>query len=274
MSASADCEAQQAVVDFPMRQCPRPWPDLAVRVEERLTGRWSDQLASNSPGDHCPRVTDPIDMTLDELRLALAPLIPANAMFDGWTDQALAMAAAELGVPAPRAKLCFPSGRSDMIDAWFDATDRTTAAAFPLERIESMKIRERIRELILFRLELIDPNKEALRRALAILAQPQNVALAARLAWRAADRIWRIAGDKATDINHYTKRATLVAVYGSTTIVYLDDGSSGLAETRAFLDRRIDDIMRFEKVKAQWRGGRERLPSLTRFLGRLRYPAS
>ena len=80
----------------------------------------------------------PTEMTLDELRLALAPLIPANAMFDGWGDQALAMAAAELGVPAPRARLCFPGGAPDMIDAWFDAIDRATAAAFPLERIESM----------------------------------------------------------------------------------------------------------------------------------------
>jgi ubiquinone biosynthesis protein COQ9 len=212
-------------------------------------------------------------MTLDELRLALAPLVPANAVFDGWSDQALAMAAAELGVPGPRARLCFPGGAPDMIDAWFDAIDRATATAFPLERIEALKIRERIRELILYRLELIEPNKEALRRAVAILALPQNLVLAGRLAWRAADRIWRIAGDRATDFNHYTKRTILMGVYGSTSLVYLDDGSEGMAATRAFLDRRIDDVMRFEKAKAQWRGGRERLPSLSRFLGRLRYPA-
>src|SRR3954469_2068853 len=109
----------------------------------------------------------PTEMTLDELRAALAPRIAPNAVFDGWSDQALAMAAAELGVPAPRARLCFPRGAPDMIDAWFDAIDRATATAFPLERIEPMKIRERIRELILFRFELIDPNKEALRRALS-----------------------------------------------------------------------------------------------------------
>jgi ubiquinone biosynthesis protein COQ9 len=218
-------------------------------------------------------VTNAIEMTIDELRLALAPLIPANAVFDGWSDQALAMAASGLGVPAPRAKLCFPGGAPDMIDAWFDAIDRATAAAFPLERVEAMKIRERIRALILYRLELIDPNKEALRRALAILAQPQNLLLAGRLGWRAADRIWRIAGDRATDFKHYTKRTILMGVYGSTSLVYLDDASEGMTATRAFLDRRIDDVMRFEKAKAQWRGGRERMPSLSRFLGRLRYPA-
>jgi ubiquinone biosynthesis protein COQ9 len=215
----------------------------------------------------------PDEMTLDELRMALAPLIPGNAVFDGWSDKALAVAAAELGVPAPRARLAFPGGATEMIDAWFDAIDRAMAGHFPLEKIESMKIRERIAGLVMYRLEVINPHKEALRRALAILAQPQNLALAGRLGWRAADRMWRIAGDKATDFNHYSKRAILMGVYGSTSLVYLDDSSEGLAATRAFLSRRIDDVMRFEKVKAQWRGNRDRLPSLSRFLGRLRYPA-
>ncbi|HEX5184025.1 MAG TPA: COQ9 family protein [Allosphingosinicella sp.] len=215
----------------------------------------------------------PTEMILDELRAALAPRIAPNAMFDGWSDKALAMAASELGVPASRARLCFPGGAPEMILAWFDAIDRAMAAAFPPERIAAMKIRDRIRALVLFRLELIQPQKEALRRALAILAQPRNLALAARLGWRAADRMWRIAGDTATDFNHYSKRGILVGVYGATTMVYLDDASDGLAATRAFLDRRIDDVMRFEKMKAGWRGSRQRLPSLSRFLGRLRYPA-
>lgn len=216
---------------------------------------------------------EPAEMTVDELRLALAPMLPAHAVFDGWSDEALAMAASELGVPAPRARLAFPGGAPDMIDAWFDSVDRAMARAFPLERVEGMKIRERISSLVMYRLEVINPHKEALRRALAILAQPQNLALAARLGWRAADRMWRIAGDKATDFNHYSKRAILMGVYGSTSLVYLDDGTENLAATRAFLDRRIGDVMNIEKLKASWRGGTERLPSLSRFLGRLRYPS-
>jgi ubiquinone biosynthesis protein COQ9 len=215
----------------------------------------------------------PADMTLDELRAALAPLIPANAVFDGWSDQALGMAAAELGIPASRARLCFPDGPVQMIDAWFDAIDIQMARAYPLERIAPMKIRQRIRDLVLYRIGIINPHKEALRRALAILAQPQNAMTAARLAWRAADRMWRIAGDRATDFNHYSKRGILSALYMSAMLVYLDDDSEDLATTRGFLDRRIDDVMSFEKVKAQWQGSRERLPSLSRFLGRLRYPA-
>ena len=219
-------------------------------------------------------MVEPADMNLDELRAAIAPVLPGHAAFDGWSYAALAMAAGELGVPPERARLAFPGGQAQMIDAWFDAIDKAMLDAFPPERIAAMKIRERIRELVLFRFEAMRPQREALRRALAILAQPQNVAHGARLAWRAADRIWRVAGDTATDFNHYSKRAILVGVYGSTTLVFLDDGNPDLADTRAFLNRRIDDVMRFEKFKASWGGTRERLPSLSRFLGRLRYPVA
>lgn len=219
-------------------------------------------------------MVEPAEMNLDELRAALAPLLPGHAAFDGWSNDALAMAAGELGVPPERARLAFPGGQIEMLDAWFDAVDKAMLDAFPPERIAAMKIRERVRELILFRFESMRPHREALRRALAILALPQNLPDAARLAWRAADRIWRVAGDTATDFNHYSKRAILVGVYGSTSLVFLDDESADLAQTRAFLNRRIDDVMRFEKFKAGWRGTRERLPSLSRFLGRLRYPVA
>ena len=214
----------------------------------------------------------PDEMNLDELRAALAPPLARHAVFDGWSEAALANAAAELGVPADRARLAFPGGKPAMIDAWFDSIDAAMLAAFPPQRIAAMKIRERIRELVMFRLETILPQREALRRALAILAAPPNAPAAARLAWRSADRIWRLAGDTATDFNHYSKRAILIGVYGSTSIVFLDDDSEDLADTRAFLDRRIDGVMRFETAKARWRGSSDRLPSLSRFLGRLRYP--
>lgn len=215
---------------------------------------------------------EPAEMTLDELREALAPLLPGNAAFDGWTDKALAITAEQLGVPPERARLAFPSGAMQMIDAWFEAIDRAMVGAWPPERVAALKVRNRIRELVFYRIEAINPHKEALRRAFAILAQPQNAMTAARFAWRTADRIWRLAGDSATDFSHYSKRGILAALYTSTMLVFLDDSSEGLAETQGFLDRRIEDVMRFERFKQQWRGSSGRI-SLSRFLGRLRYPA-
>ena len=116
------------------------------------------------------------------------------------------------------------------------------------------------------------PAREALRSALSILAMPQNAARGLRLGWRTADLIWRNAGDTSSDFNHYTKRLTLSAVYGSTLLGWLDDSSEGFADTAAFLDRRLANEMSFEKWKGQWTASDLTRPSLSRFLGRLRYP--
>jgi ubiquinone biosynthesis protein COQ9 len=165
-----------------------------------------------------------------------------------------------------------PKSRAGMIDLYIQEVDRALQAYFTPRRLKDMKIRDKIRSLVWRRLEVMGPAREAVRRALAILAMPQNLPLALRIGWRTADVMWRVAGDTSTDFNHYTKRMTLGAVYGSTLLVWLDDQSEGWTETAAFLDRRIDDVMKIEKLKADWRGSSEQRLSLTRFFGRLRYP--
>ncbi|MBY0302819.1 MULTISPECIES: COQ9 family protein [Sphingomonas] len=212
------------------------------------------------------------DLTLDEVRARLAADLAANAAFDGWGDAARDMAADAAGIDRDIARLAFAGGAGAMIDAWFDAIDARMAQALPRERLAAMKIRERITALVTARLDALAPDREALRRARAILALPTNLTAAARLGWRSVDRMWRLAGDNATDYNHYTKRAMLLGVYTATITVFLDDESEGQAETRAFLARRIDGIMRFERAKAGMARRAIRRPSLSRFVGRLRYP--
>lgn len=213
------------------------------------------------------------DATLDELREQLAPMIAANAGFDGWGDAARDAAADAAGVDRDVALLAFPGGAPEQIDAWFAAIDAAMLAALPPERLAAMKVREKIAGLVEARLAAVASDREALRRAVAILAMPQNLALGLRLGWRAADTMWRAAGDTATDYNHYTKRGLLAAVYGATVTVFLNDESEDYADTRAFLARRIEGIMTFEKAKARMLGRGELRPSLSRFIGRLRYPA-
>ena len=213
------------------------------------------------------------DLTLDELRLALAPAVAESAVFDGWSDAAVTAAAESAGVDPAVARLAYPGGAMDMIAAWIASVDEAMVAAFPPERIAAMKIRERIRALVAFRLDAMTGSEEALRRALSIMAMPQNAALALRLGWHSADAMWRLAGDTATDYNHYTKRAILASIYGATLAVFVGDESDGKHDTMAFLDRRIEGIMRFEKAKARWLSPDREGFSVTRFLGRLRYPA-
>jgi len=214
----------------------------------------------------------PADPTLDEIRAALAPLVAASAAFDGFGAAALGDAARRAAIDPDVARLAFPGGGRDMVDAWFADIDAEMERRWPGEKLAALKIRERIVTLVETRIVLLAPHRESLRRALALLALPTNAPHAAKLGWRAADHMWGAAGDTATDYNHYTKRTILAGVYAATLTVFLDDESEAFADTRAFLARRIDGIMRFEKAKAGFLQRAQHRPSLSRFIGRLRYP--
>ena len=229
-----------------------------------------------SEADTSASALDPADMTLAELRLHLAPLIADAAIFDGWSEEALAMAADQAGVDRDVARLAFKgkSGLSQMamIEAWIATIDREMAERMTPEKLGAMKVRERIRSLVQFRLDAVRGQEEALRRATAIMAMPQNAAASLKTGWSSADLMWRLAGDTATDWNHYTKRTILAGIYGATLAVFVSDESEDKQETRGFLDRRIDGVMKFEKAKAQLLGRERESFSMMRFLGRLRYP--
>ena len=206
----------------------------------------------------------------EQIRSRLALAVGENAVFDGWTAKAVESAAAQLGIDSAQGRAAFPKRKAAMVDAYIQGVDREMEKRLPLANLQALKIRERIRALVWTRLEIMGPAREAVRSALSILSMPQNVAHAPGIAWRSADLMWRLAGDTSTDFNHYTKRMTLAAVDGSTLVAWLNDSSEAWSDTAAFLDRRIDNVMQFEKWKAQWRA--QEHFSVSRFLGRLRYP--
>ena len=220
----------------------------------------------------------PEDPTLDEVRAVLAPLVARHAAFDGWRAAAVDHAAQQAGVDQALARLAFDADRRGgnaigMIEAWFASIDEQMTGKATPEVLAGKGVTARIATLVETRLALLAKDREALRRALAILAMPLNIARAGQLGWRTADHIWRAAGDTAADFNHYSKRATLAAIYAATMLVFLDDESDGLTETHAFLARRLAGLGRFEKAKARLAAKRAYRPSLARFIGRLRYPA-
>ena len=214
------------------------------------------------------------DLTLDEMRLVLAPAIADAAVFDGWSTAAVATAARERHIDPAVAALAFSGGPMAIIAAWIATIDAAMEQAFSGNMLSNLPIRERIRRLVTFRLEMLAGHEEALTRALAIMAMPQNAAKTLRLGWASADAMWYLAGDTATDYNHYTKRTLLAGIYAATLAVFAHDKSDGKADTHAFLGRRIDGVMRFEKAKAQLLRPSDQRFSMTRLFGRLRYPAT
>jgi ubiquinone biosynthesis protein COQ9 len=212
------------------------------------------------------------DVPLAALRPRLIATMLPHVAFDGWSAATRDAGAADAGIDPDIAAMALPDAAA-MIDAYTTRADAMMTDALTAAGIADMKVRDRIRLALWTRLEQAGDNREAVRRTLAVLAMPRNAALATRILWRSADVMWRAAGDTATDFNHYSKRAILGGVYSATLLYWLDDDSADHAATRAFIDRRIDGVMRFEKTKARLSQAIGWLPDPARFLGRLRYPA-
>jgi ubiquinone biosynthesis protein COQ9 len=217
------------------------------------------------------------DLPLADLRPRLVAAMLPNVPFDGWTAVARDMAAEVEGIDRDIAAMALPDATA-MVDAYTARADalmtEALSAAIAAVLPDRMKVRDRISFALNSRLDTADPDKEAVRRALAVLLMPTNAPLAASTLWRTADAMWRAAGDTSTDFNFYTKRTILGGVYSAVLLYWLDDDSDDHADTRAFIDRRIDGIMTFEKTKAQVKSTLGKLPDPARFLGRLRYPVS
>jgi len=198
---------------------------------------------------------------LPERDAAIDAMLP-NVPFEGWTTRALRSGLAAAGMPEDEAELLFPLGAADMVAVFCDLADRRmTGAAAPLiEKTEKPGLTARARAVISLRLVMNRPHKEAIRRALAVLALPGNAREAAAITARTVDAIWHAAGDRSTDFSWYTKRAILTAIYGATLLFWLHDTSDDDADTRAFIDRRLQDVGRLGRARGRARS----------MLGRLR----
>lgn len=188
---------------------------------------------------------------IEALRLRLLDAILPNVPFDGWTQATLEAGARDLGLPALEARRAFPDGPAEAIELHSHTADRAMVNALDAAGVLDMKMRERIAAGVRLRLTAAAGQKEAIRRAVGVLALPGNAARGARCLWRTVDAIWWAAGDTATDWNHYSKRGLLAGVYSSTLLFWLDDETEGSAATWEFLDRRIADVMRIPALQAK-----------------------
>jgi ubiquinone biosynthesis protein COQ9 len=186
--------------------------------------------------------SDPREQLLDAALLHVA--------FDGWSQATFCAAIRDSGVSPTVAQAVCPRGAVDLAVAFHQRGDQRMLDALKQEDLTALRFRDRIARAVRLRIELIE-NKEAVRRGTTLFAMPHLAPDGAKLIWGTCDKIWDALGDTSDDINWYTKRGTLGGVYSSTVLFWLGDDSEGHAATWAFLDRRIDDVMQIEKLKAQ-----------------------
>lgn len=180
------------------------------------------------------------DKTRDALLLATLP----HVMFDGWRWAAVRAGAADVGLSEAEAINAFPNGAEEVLEHFSHWADLRMLEELEKRDLESMRVRDRVALAVRTRLEILTPYKEAVRRGLSAFAMPQNSPLGLKCLYRTVDAIWYACGDTSTDYNFYTKRLLLAGVVSSTLVCWLDDTSEGHEDTWAFLDRRIDEVLK------------------------------
>ena len=192
-----------------------------------------------------------------ETRLSVLEKALPDVAFDGWSQAVLDKAISEAEIDPSMAVLAFPKGVDNLVSAFSAQGDSAMLEKLP--KPDDLKIRERITEAVWHRLEVDNAHIEAARRAAGYLSVPGRQKLAAELLFQTAHIMWRWAGDTATDYNYYSKRLILSGVITATRLYWFDDDSEDKAKTRAFLERRIENVMQFEKMKAKARDWSEKI---------------
>ncbi len=190
-------------------------------------------------------------------KLLLAAL--KEVPFSGYSDASLKAAAKDTGLSLADVRRHFPRGPMSLVEAFSQMADGEMR--LHLAAAKEARVRDRISLAVRARLEAMAPYREAARRAAAFLALPQNALLAAKLMFDTVDAMWRATGDQTSDFNYYTKRALLAGVYSTTLLHWLSDSSADRAKTWTFLDARIEDVMKIQKMRGGLEKGLEKFPS-------------
>lgn len=188
--------------------------------------------------------------TPQDPKMRLLDAAVTHVPFDGWSEVTFQAAIADSKVAPTVARAVCPRGAVDLAVAYHQQSDAQMIAALEKEDLTQLRFRDRIARALRLRLELVQ-DKELVRRGTTLFALPQYAPDGAKLIWGTCDAVWNVLGDSSDDINWYTKRATLSGVYSATVLYWLGDESEDHAKTWEFLDRRIDNVMQFEKFKAQ-----------------------
>ncbi len=212
-------------------------------------------------------MSNPSDTAREDLLFAMLADVP----FEGWNSRTLQRAARACDLPDGAPALYFPGGALDVIRFWAEHCDRQAAETIKALDLSTLRIRDKVTQGVLARLEAIGEHEDAARRALSRLAMPDAAGQGLAQLWASADVIWRGIGDQSTDGNYYSKRTILSGVIGSTMLSWLSDHSDDKTAAKAFLDARIGNVMRFETAKFKFKSQAQYWPKPAEVLGRLRY---
>ena len=201
-------------------------------------------------------------------REALIEAMLPDVVFDGWSRAALRAGARRIGIPTEEARALFPGDAADLVAAFNHWADQRLLDRLETSPLDQLRIPDRIALALTTRLEIIEPWREAVRRALSVLALPQHAPLGLKLLYQTVDGVWYAVGERATDLSFYTKRATLAAIHAAALLYWLEDRSAGFDDTRSFIERRLAEVGALARARQRLARVFEAAPNPLRLLRR------
>ncbi|MDG7056292.1 MAG: COQ9 family protein [Wolbachia endosymbiont of Meromenopon meropis] len=188
-------------------------------------------------------------MKQDEKKIILNEMIKIIP-FDGINDKTLLKACTRLNLVNSFCK--FQNGIYDILEHIAEDLNSSAETKLKNYNLENMKVRERVKLAVLIHLSSYAslPNyREFLKKILKFSILPKNTYFSSRLLYKTVSTIWYMVYDQSTDFNFYTKRAILAGIYLSTILFFINDYSENFVDTISFLDKRINNVITFQKVK-------------------------
>lgn len=182
----------------------------------------------------------------EELKRKILSKALLHVPFEEWSQDLLEQAARESDVDPSYAWRLFPNGPLEAVSCWSHLLDQDMIAVLP--PAETMRVRDRIALGVRTRLRLLAHERQAALKTARYLSRPLHLAEASRLVYQTVNQIWYYAGDTSTDYNFYTKRGLLAWVYSATFFYWLQDNSQDFEKTWAFLDHRINEVLKLPKL--------------------------
>jgi len=166
---------------------------------------------------------------------------------NGWNENLFLKLSENSKYKIDELKVLFPNGYTALLEFYLNELNAEMILSSKKINLIRMKTHQRIKALIMLRLNNLQKEKDLFKKTYFILALPKHSKIAVMSLYKTVDEMWFLAGDISTDFNFYSKRAILASIYSATILYWINNNN--LKQTTKFLDNQLAKVSKIPEIK-------------------------